>query len=81
MCISSQRTLNIAANTLIVAVFIPALVYPPNSTMKMTRAQALLVLEEEERPTADEIKQAYKKLALKWYTHLFKVLQFCPLEE
>ena len=42
--------------------------------MKMTRAQALLVLEEEERPTADEIKQAYKKLALKWYTHLFKIL-------
>ena len=49
------------------AVFIPALVEPPNSKMKMTRAQALLVLEEEDGATADEIKQAYKKLALKWY--------------
>lgn len=36
----------------------------------MTRAQALLVLEEEDGATADEIKQAYKKLALKWYTLL-----------
>jgi hypothetical protein len=51
-------------------VFIPALVEPANSKMKMTRAQALLVLEEEDGATADEIKQAYKKLALKWYTLL-----------
>jgi hypothetical protein len=42
--------------------------------MKMTRAQALLVLEEEDGATANEMKQAYKKLALKWYTSLFNVL-------
>ena len=42
--------------------------------MKMTRAQALLVLEEEDGATADEIKQAYKKLALKWYTSLVNIL-------
>jgi len=56
------------------AVFIPALVEPANSKMKMTRAQALIVLEEEEGATADEIKQAYKKLALKWYTSLVNIL-------
>ena len=41
--------------------------------MKMTRAQALLVLEEEDGATADEIKQAYKKLALNWYTSLVNI--------
>ena len=56
------------------AVFIPALVEPANSKMKMTRAQARIVLEEEEGATADEIKQAYKKLALKWYTSLVNIL-------
>ena len=56
------------------AVFIPALVEPANSKMKMTRAQALIVLEEEEGATADEIKQAYKKLALKWYTSPVNIL-------
>ena len=80
MCMSSQRTHLIGTNA-VINLQTRALVYPPNSKMKMTRAQALLILEEEERPTADEIKQAYKKLALKWYTHLFKILQFCPLEE
>jgi hypothetical protein len=42
--------------------------------MKMTSAQAVIVLEVEEGATADEIKQAYKKRALKWYTFLVNIL-------
>jgi len=42
--------------------------------MKMTTAQAVIVLEVEEGVTADEIKQAYKKRALKWYTFLVNIL-------
>ena len=40
----------------------------------MASAQALRVLEKEEGATPDEIKQAYKKLALKWYTSLVNIL-------
>ena len=41
--------------------------------MKMTSAQALIVLEVVEGATADEIKQAYKKRVLKWYTFLVNI--------
>lgn len=38
----------------------------------MTSGKTLIVLEVEEGATADEINQAYKKRALKWYTFLVR---------
>ena len=74
---SCENTANSSWSTgrlLHLPVFIPALARPLNSKMKMTSAQAVIVLEVEEGATADEIKQAYKKRALKWYTFLVNIL-------